>query len=115
MSNKTTWTVNFEYDTLTSGHGVVVAKDPSLPGCTADGANEREALENLNSARADYLATQLEDVLELLHKLLGVLDNYDLCLECGQRIYGELENHAPDCPVTLVCKWLAGNTPEEAE
>jgi predicted RNase H-like HicB family nuclease len=115
VSDKTTWTVNFEYDTLTDGRGVVVAKDPGLPGCMADGANEREALENLNSARADYLATQVEDLLVLLGGLLDVLDNYDLCLECGQRIYGEPENHSADCPVALVYKWLDRTVPKEDE
>ncbi len=52
-----------EVDREEEKEGNVVAFHPDLPGCVAQGSTANEALENLDEARAAWIATALEDRL----------------------------------------------------
>lgn len=55
--------VEFEWDELLDGSSVVVAINPELPGCLAQGMTVEEALEELKEARQVYIYSLLEDGL----------------------------------------------------
>jgi len=55
--------VEFERDELLDGSSVVVAINPELPGCLAQGTIPEEALEELKEARQVYIYSLLEDDL----------------------------------------------------
>ena len=53
--------VRYEADETTNGQPLVMASNPELPGCMAQGKDTREAADNLEEARIDYILTLLED------------------------------------------------------
>lgn len=52
--------VEYEMDTLPNGQIAIMASNPNLPGCMAQGATVDEATENLNAARVDYIYALLD-------------------------------------------------------
>lgn len=48
-------------DKTTKGEDVYLAKNPDLPGCMAQGATHKDALDNLAEARFEYIESLLED------------------------------------------------------
>lgn len=53
--------VEYEWDELLDGSPVVMASNPALPGCMAQGATEDEARRELSEARQEYVYSLLED------------------------------------------------------
>ncbi|MDE0608444.1 MAG: type II toxin-antitoxin system HicB family antitoxin [Anaerolineaceae bacterium] len=53
--------VEYEWDELLDGSPVVMASNPALPGCMAQGATEDEARRELSEARQEYVYALLED------------------------------------------------------
>ena len=51
--------MKYKVELIPSDEGFAVSC-PDLPGCWSQGRNEEEALENIKSAIADYLAAQDE-------------------------------------------------------
>ena len=51
--------IEFEWDELSDGSPVVVAMNPELPGCMAQGDTEEEALQELEEARQEYIYVRL--------------------------------------------------------
>jgi len=51
--------IEFEWDELSDGSPVVVAINPELPGCMAQGDTEEEALDELEEARQEYIYLRL--------------------------------------------------------
>ena len=51
--------IEFEWDELSDGSPVVVAMNPGLPGCMAQGDTEEEALQELEEARQEYIYVRL--------------------------------------------------------
>ena len=58
-------------DVTTDGEPIFVASNPELPGCMAQGATEEEAIENLTEARIDYIASLLDDGLDVPEPMLS--------------------------------------------
>lgn len=52
--------IEYETDTLPNGQVVIMASNPSLPGCMAQGASIDEATEHLEEARVDYIYALLD-------------------------------------------------------
>ncbi|HVZ81752.1 MAG TPA: hypothetical protein VHE12_13270 [bacterium] len=73
---------NFPYDLPveieTRAHGQVMARCPLLPGCQAQGATPKEALEKLKNVIDLYLRTASPALFESLEKFPGVATLYDL-------------------------------------
>ena len=57
--------VEFEWDKLSDGSPVVMASNPELTGCMAQGATEAEAQKDLEEARQEYICSLLEDGLQV--------------------------------------------------
>ncbi len=57
--------VEYEWDELSDGSPIVMAINPELPGCMAQGATEEEARSELREARQEYVYTLLEDGLQV--------------------------------------------------
>lgn len=57
--------LEYEWDELADGSPVVMAINPELPGCMAQGATEEEAREELREARQEYIYSLLEDELHV--------------------------------------------------
>lgn len=53
--------VEYEWDELLDGSPIVMASNPALPGCMAQGATEEEARRELSEARQEYVYSLLED------------------------------------------------------
>ena len=49
------YTILMSVDKLSNGKEIFMAKNPELFGCMAQGASRKEAVENLNKARVDYI------------------------------------------------------------
>lgn len=59
MLSARTYKVEFEWDELSDGSPVVMAINPELPGCMAQGDTEEEALQELEEARQEYIYLRL--------------------------------------------------------
>lgn len=57
--------VEYEWDELSDGSPIVMAVNPELPGCMAQGATEEEARRELSEARQEYVHSLLEDGLQV--------------------------------------------------
>jgi len=57
------YTVKVEKDKTIDGHEIFLATHPELIGCMAQGANVKEAVDNLKEVTEEYILSLLEDSL----------------------------------------------------
>jgi len=59
------YTVRVEKDKTTDGQEIFLATHPELIGCMAQGANVKEAVDNLREVTEEYILSLLEDRLSV--------------------------------------------------
>ncbi len=62
---KLPYSVSVMQDEATDGTPMLLVSNDELPGCMAQGSTIEDALANLEDARVDYLASLLEDGLDI--------------------------------------------------